>query len=146
MKILLFSLCLLLPNIIIAGEIFKWVDEHGRVHFGDKPADDASQKIEVKKGEENTLSTNQQRTKKRDKLLKAYEEERRIKKENEAKEKQNKAKRQYKCAQEKDSLKTMKHGGSFYDLDKDGNRVFIDETEVKKRIMNMENNIEKYCN
>lgn len=145
MRILLFSICLLLPNILIAGEIYKWVDEHDRVHFSDKPADDASQKIEVKEGEENTLTTNQQRKHKRDKLLKAYEEERRIKKEKEKKERKRKEKNQYKCAREKYLLKRMKYGDSFYDMDKDGNRVFLKEAEIKKRIVEMERNIEKYC-
>ena len=129
----------------MAGEIYKGVDEHGRVHFSDKPVDDLSQEIKIKKGEQNTLTTNDKRKQKRDKLLKAYKEERRIKREQEAKEKQKKAKLQYKCAKEKDSLKRMKRGGSFYDMDKDGNRVFMDDSEVKKRIAEMENNIEKYC-
>ncbi|MDH5191875.1 MAG: DUF4124 domain-containing protein [Gammaproteobacteria bacterium] len=148
MKILLFSICLLLPCLLSAGEIYKWVDENGRVHFSDKPVNDTAQEIEIKEedNQRNTLTTDEQRKQKRDKLLKAYEEERRIKKEKEVREKQQKEKLKYRCARERDSLKRMKRGGSFYDMDKDGNRVFLDETEIKKRITEMESNVDKYCN
>lgn len=38
MKSLLLMLCLVLPFGMAAADIYKWVDENGRVHFGDAPA------------------------------------------------------------------------------------------------------------
>ena len=148
MKIFIIFICVMISSTLVAGEIYKWTDENGRVHFSDKPVSDTAQEIEIKEADNqrNTLTTDEQRKQKRDKLLKAYEEERRIKKEKEAKENQQKEKLKYRCARERDSLKRMKRGGAYYDMGKDGNRIFLDESEIKKRIAEMETNVEKYCN
>jgi glutaredoxin len=37
-------LCLALAGPIVAGELFKWVDDQGNVHYGDKPPENASLK------------------------------------------------------------------------------------------------------
>lgn len=33
-----------------AGEVYKWKDKDGRVHYGDKPKYEAAQEVEVKPG------------------------------------------------------------------------------------------------
>ncbi len=50
MKTLLLAICLLIISInnISAANLFKWVDKEGRVHYGDKPDEDAV-KAEQKK-------------------------------------------------------------------------------------------------
>ena len=41
------TLFLLATTRVLAGEIYKWVDQNGRVHYGDKaPADNDAEKIE----------------------------------------------------------------------------------------------------
>lgn len=44
------------------AEIYKWTDENGKVHFGDKPkATNQAEKIEVRKQKTGTLATPTQR-------------------------------------------------------------------------------------
>jgi len=46
--VLLFCCLLLMPTGIHAGELYRWVDKSGKVHYGDVPASEAEQ-IERKK-------------------------------------------------------------------------------------------------
>jgi len=147
MRSLVYACCLWMISLqVIADDgYYETIDKQGRRIYTDKPVDETSRKLEMKQGSENTATTEQERKQKRDKLLRAYEEERRINNEQDAKDKKKREELEYRCARERDSLTRMKRGGSFYDLDKDGNRVFLGDAEVKDRIAEMESTIEKYC-
>jgi len=45
--VLLFAVCLAMCNFATAGELYRWVDAQGKVHYGDMPAPDS--KAESKK-------------------------------------------------------------------------------------------------
>ena len=49
-SLLLLIGCVLIVNSPLTfAEIYKWVDENGKVHYGDKPKDEQSKKLEIKK-------------------------------------------------------------------------------------------------
>ncbi|WP_196139634.1 DUF4124 domain-containing protein [Aliikangiella sp. G2MR2-5] len=48
--------CMLFCQMAISGEIYKWTDEKGRVHYSDKPAN-KSKKVESKKVELKNISS-----------------------------------------------------------------------------------------
>ena len=48
MKPTLILLMMLAMQPVLAGELYRWVDANGKVHYGDVPANDAQQ-LEVKK-------------------------------------------------------------------------------------------------
>ncbi len=140
--ILIIGLCLL--AVVARAEIYKWVDENGKVHYGDKPNESAKE-ITVDTSRKGHVNTGEFREEKRRKLVDAMSEDRI--RESEAKEKQRKKKQKQKanCARAKDKLRRMVNAGSLYDLDKDGNRVTLSKDERKKSTEQFRKQLEQYC-
>lgn len=85
------------------------------------------------------------REEKRQRILDAMNEDRieRDKiKEDEIRKKKNK---QIRCARLKDKLRSITRATGVYDLDKDGNRVFLSHKDRAKSESNLRKTIEKNC-
>ena len=135
-----------------ATEVYKWVDEKGKVHFGDKPPSDnqGSERVEIKQVEEVEKRVNQapsaaQRLERQKRLLDSYATEREEKKQAAQKEKEEREKQQRRCVRAKHQLKRYKSAGYLYDLDKDGNRVVYSDEKRAKKTQDMERAVQKNC-
>ena len=145
MRVILFF-CLLYFVPSVNAEIYKWVDEHGRVHYDDKPPVAAQKKLMDINEESNAVrSISESRAEKRKKLLDAIDEDRQLKKEQEAKDKKKKAKMLKQCHVARDNLKLYQRSHSVYDLDKDGNRVTLPSSARDQVIANIKKQIKQYC-
>ena len=133
------------------AEIYKWVDENGNVQFGDKPAADTdAEKVIIK--EAAPVSTDPDAKaliERQNKLLRIMEEERR---ENEKerklareKEKKEKETRKENCALAIDYKRNLDVSGPIYDLDEEGNRVYLTEEENKAERQRAEEQVAKWC-
>jgi len=132
------------PNIAVA-EVYKWVDEEGRTHYGEKPPVDDASRIEIEESPQIEDSLNQQSIEQQ-KLLQIYEEERKLKKEEKLKADQEKAERTKQCQILAGDLSDLQQGGMvFYDLDEKGERKFLSETEVSEQIKKLQADYDKYC-
>ena len=130
----------------VNAEIYKWVDEHGRVHYDDKPPITSQKQLMDINEESNAVkSIPENRAEKRRKLLDAIDEDRQLKKEQEAKEKKKKAKFLKQCHIARDNLKLYQRSNYVYDLDKDGNRVALPSSARDQVIANIKKQIEQYC-
>lgn len=141
-----FTLAVLLVLNPVQGEIFKWTDDQGNVHYGDKPAEN-SQQLQI--NEESSAAsrlTREQREERRRKLLEAFDEDREKANREKAKQEKQKARIQKNCIYAKDRLKRYRVAGSLYRLDKDGNRVFMSEGEKQASVDRLQAEIDKYCN
>ena len=127
------------------AEVYKWVDEHGQTHYGEKPP--AANATEVKiqnapKADTNALKRNEES----DKLLKVYEEERSIKNEETQKAAEEDKKRAEKCMMAENELQDMQQAGiSYYDLDDKGERKYLSDEELKQRIKALQEQYTLYC-
>jgi hypothetical protein len=63
----------------LMADIYKWVDENSRVHYGDKPGNDNSQQLNINENQA-TKNADLMRESKRQKLLDVLSEERQHKK------------------------------------------------------------------
>ena len=126
------------------AEIYKWVDEQGRTQYGDK-AIDKSEKIEVDTQKKGNIKSSKSREEKRQNLIDAFNEDRTRENENKAKLKKKRKKLERGCAVSKDQLRRYERAGYLYDLDKDGNRIVIDDEERKKDTESLRKRIKKYC-
>ena len=133
----------------VQAEVYKWVDEKGRVHYGDKPGA-GSQAIEVKQHEapdkpaatgEDELS----RDEKRQRISNMLEEDRLEK--NKEREKKNKERERKKreCNRLKDHQRHTERASRLYKLDKDGNRVFLPNDQREKSQQKLRKRIKKAC-
>ncbi len=126
------------------AEIYKWTDEQGNIHYGDKPNKRASE-VQVDISKKGHISTDTDRQLKRKNLIDAFNKDREYenKQKSEAQKKNKKLKRA--CIRAKDQLRNYTKARALYDLDKDGNRIIISDEERNSATQNLKNNINKYC-
>jgi len=147
MKNLILLFFLIAPIAAYAG-VYKWVDENGKVHYGDQPQ--ASQPtVEIKVDDtvpapsysDNELS----REEKRERLLQSMEEDRVEKQEAREKQQAVKEKNRQSCNRYRDKMRHYERASSLYKLDKDGNRVYMSGGDRARATKNLQANIKKYC-
>jgi len=128
------------------ADIYKWVDENGRIHYDDKPPLTNKKELMNINEENNAVKAiSDDRADKRKKLLDAIDEDRQKKKEQEEKDKKKKAKLTKRCHHARDSLKSYERSASVYDLDKDGNRVTLPGSVRENIIAKLKKQIEQNC-
>jgi hypothetical protein len=138
---------------ITAQQIYKWVDEKGKVHFSDKPVDKNAESITIKQqpriGGENTEAGSAKSSDPNlmDKTLDAYEQRRRQKKRELAKQK---AEEQRKAAHSKECENARKYlayskGKAQFTVNEKGERVYRSDAEIQADRKRRQAEINKYC-
>ena len=126
-------------------EVYKWVDDNGKVVYGDKPATDNAEKIKIK----NAPEKNQQdleRVKKQQKLLNIIQEERDEKISSKKEEKEKKDQQKLKCAEIIEELQETKDASVLYEkTDNPDNPRFLSDEERKIEEEKYEKYIRKNC-
>ena len=142
--IFLFMLSIGIISGPVIAEVYKWVDEHGQTHYGEKAPVTNAQQIQI---EEVTADKSMEKyNQEREKLLRIYEEERNTKKDEDLKAEKLKAEKEQKCQNLKTEIANLQRGGRvYYNVDDSGERIFLSEEEVSARIKNMQNDYDKYC-
>jgi len=134
------------------GDVYKWTDEEGKIHYGDKPpTGDPIERIEVKKpppvyDEE----LEQERREKLKKLLEVYEEEREEKRVQREAEKEKWRERIKHCEEIRKELnyqETMLGRGNVvvYEQDEEGNPVEVDREKWAEQIEELRQEVKKCC-
>ena len=59
------------------AEVYQWTDANGQVHFGDRPPQDGARTADLPEPAATAAPTPEERLEKQQKLLHAFEEERR---------------------------------------------------------------------
>jgi hypothetical protein len=146
---LLMLLTLTLPGLTNGQEIYRWVDEQGRVHYGAKPGGADAKRLDIKTAPPEAAkreSTNeQQRRAKQERLLRMFEEERAKKKAAKQKEERARKERLEKCQYYRDRVRLYEEGTRLYDLDSKGRRRFLTEEERKRNLARERRNVRKWC-
>jgi len=147
MKFLILLFSLAVPIVAHAG-VYKWVDENGKVHYGDQLQ--ASQPtVEIKVDDAapapSYFDDELSREEKRERLLQSMEEDRVEKQEIREKQKAVKEKNRQRCNRYRDQMRHYERASSLYKLDKDGNRVYMSDGDRARATKNLQANIKKYC-
>jgi len=147
MKNLLLLLVSMMPLVVHAG-VYKWVDENGKVHYGDQPQ--VSQPAVEMKVDDTAPAPSYSddelsREEKRERLLQSMEEDRVDKQEMREKQKAVKEKNRQRCNRYRDQMRHYERASSLYKLDKDGDRVYMSDGERARATKNLQANIKKYC-
>ena len=142
-----FFLCVLTGTAAPAyAEVYRWVDEHGNVHFGDRPPGEQAEAVELDERALNVQEVSGERLEQQKKILDAYAEERRVRKEQAEQAAAQAAERRQACHEVRDQLRQMRDGGFvWYELDTDGERVYLDETTVRNRITALHEREQAVC-
>ena len=149
MKILLITMLLFFSAWVNAG-IYKWTDENGKVHYGDKPTT-SSERLNISLEKSNNATTNnantgdETREERRQRISDSMTEDRLARDKKKSEDKQKKADKKRQCNQSKDSLRNYKKANRLYDLNKEGGRDMLSDASRKKAISNLEKEIRRNC-
>ena len=146
---LLLATLLLHPSAF--GDIYKWTDKTGEVHYTQTPPPGgiASQKIEgapPPAESQQTIHEEQQRLQER---LEAFDERRAQQEEEETirkLEKENSEINEKNCITAKNNLAKLHQGGIKRYLTPEGDVIRLTEEERQRRINEANNQVEQYCN
>ena len=130
-----------------AGDIFKWTDEDGNVHFGDRPLGEDPEKVAIQSrptNPERVQATVQSRA---NAAAKAAEEEAAATPAGPSPEElQAEAdERAEKCGKYREQLQRFVRSRRLYREDESGERVYLDEDEMQAARERVENQVQDFC-
>jgi len=145
------NLRLLLILIITAAAtanagVYKWTDEQGNVHFGDRPTSSQAEQIKLKKYPKSSGPTSSSTQPKvtQQQLLNMYQQEREKKKAEKKKQKEEAKTLALKCARARDNL-SQYEGSRLYEVLPSGERRYFSDEEHSQTISNLKKNIKRHC-
>ena len=130
-----------------ASEIYKWTDDDGNVHYTDKPVDQSSERLDmVSKGTDNANVQTQVQAR-HDRQAPAAEAAANDPAGPTAEELRAEAKeRSEKCSMYRERLTRFVQTRHLYREDENGERVYLDESEMHQAREKVEGQIKEYCN
>lgn len=135
-------LLLLQPLPAGAAEIYKWIDEQGRTHYGDKPAGTNAVPLDID-GKAVPVDTDLlYRYGQRDKLLQQIADERQTKQAETDRLAEQAALRKQRCDQVRQKLWQYEHSSYIYEESSSGERQILDDAGRAAE----ENRLRQYLN
>ena len=151
MRYLSFAIALMLAIAVAgaayAGDIYKWTDEEGNVHFGDRPETETSERLAIQSRPTDPARIQAQTQARAEARAKAAEEKAAVAAEEPSPEElQAQAKeRAQKCSTYKARMQKYVTSRRLYREDENGERVYLDEDEMLAAREKVESQIEEYC-
>jgi hypothetical protein len=142
---IILTLSLIYLPVASSGEIYKWIDDKGRTHYGVRPADDKAEKIELELENNQNTESSDDDVITQEKVLEAYDRKRAWRKQRSKKAEEQKTQRRIECAKIRIKLKEYRDGFKIYTEDDQGNRTYISEEQRAKDERAMEEALEKNC-
>ena len=136
-------LILLCSTMVLNAGVYKWTDDDGNIHYGDRPKASAEE-IKVRKRNKPDQKQNLHRQK-RDRLLEVFDEERREKRSDKELAAQQKAERKSNCAEAMKNLEQFKAAGYLYNVDDDGNRSILEDKEHAQALEDAQDSVDRWC-
>ncbi len=130
-------LTLIIPATTLGSGIYKWTDEHGKVHYGSQRPEDAEaekMKIDISKPTPAAAKPKDE-----------DEAEEKTDKADAGKDKKAKKERVTYCNSEKKRLKTIMRNKVIHETDANGKVIKLAAEERKQRLNKIRANVMKYC-
>ncbi|MFP5344226.1 MAG: DUF4124 domain-containing protein [Gammaproteobacteria bacterium] len=126
-------------------EIYKWVDEKGRVHYGDRPGYAGVEQITVQPAAPRQDNDLREREDKQRKLLKSMEDDRKQAEQARAQAKADKEHREQECKMARVRLKNYEQAGYLYADEGDGKKRILSDEERKDSLEKAKDAAEYWC-
>ena len=132
MKGLIALLCLVAATPAFAGA-YRWVDENGQTHFGDRPPSHATSKeIQLDSTPPEVDTAAHERKRQMNEFLEQTEKERAERNAARAQQEARAARQQAHCESLQARLKYLNRVSGIYHLNSEGERVFVDDEENER--------------
>ena len=140
-------LALIAAGTAAAGEIYKWTDEEGNVHFGDRPDGEEPEKVAIQSRSTDPARVQASVQARAAATAKSAEEKAAAAQQGPtADELQAQAdKKAEKCDTYRARLQKYVTSRRLFREDENGERVYLDETETLAAREKVENQVQKYC-
>lgn len=136
----LLLLALLLPN-LAAAEIYRWIDEQGRVHFGQRPAAGA-EVVEVKPQVVERDAQTREREARSQRFYEAREQEREQAISQAAQQRERQA---AECRELRQRMANLPEGYSYYREGANGERIYYSDEELDTARRQLRERIAERC-
>lgn len=144
---LTFALSIAASGMVSAGDIFKWTDEEGNVHFSDKPAGESDvERLDIQSRPTNPTRVQAEVQAQIDARAQVAEEEASAPQGPTAEELLAAARqREERCQKYTRRQAEFTNNRRIYRLDENGERVYYDEAEMAVARAEVDGLVEKYC-
>jgi len=143
-KIILFF-TLMLTMSVNAG-IYKWTDEKGNVHFGDRPVNQREVIELIYDTESRAGITNSSgHNKERERMAKELENDRKERQSNREERRVVQKKQRKRCTRARDQLLQYQQSRRLYKLKDNGERVYLDDKQRQSTVKKLNKVITKNC-
>jgi hypothetical protein len=140
---------ILLLTLVIApvdAAVYKWTDEDGNVHFGDRPADpDSAAEINIRSDNKTGVTNSSGNTKEREYLLRKIDEEKKADAEKRKERYAEEKKRKQRCDYFKSRYQSHIQSSRTYRTSPDGERYYLSGEERAARKKKFSKGIARYC-
>lgn len=136
--ILCASAILFLLSSPLSASVYKWVDESGQVHYGERPGNTEAEKVTIRQNE-----TTKPRIIKSDKENTDSDKEQKA--EEPAKPKHSKKQQRQYCNEAKSDLATINNHGRLREIDEKGEYTFLSEEQRQQRIATAQKKAGDFC-
>ncbi len=126
------------------GQVYKWVDEKGKIHFSDKSPPASYQSIEMEAQEPASGVSSPPSTLSTQGLLRGYNQRRQEKKQQRTEEKKRKAAIKKRCASLQQKIKYY-DGYRHLRTDSNGEAYYLSDIEITQEKQRTEAIIRKHC-
>lgn len=133
---------------LFASEIYKWTDEEGNVHFGDRPTGAATEERMAIRSRPTDPARVQAQVQARVSASEARAEQEAVGEQGPTPEElaAEARERETKCNMYKERLTSFVQSRHLYRLDENGERVYLDEEEMQQAREEVQDQVEEYCN
>jgi len=130
-----------------SAEVYKWTDAQGRVHYGDRAPNEEAEPIDINPHSNSTsgVADDAQRQENTRRLLRAFEEENRIKQEQQRKQQAQASKRTKRCAEARDRQRRYHDARALYDFDEQGKRYILSEEQRRQAEARAARDVQQWC-
>jgi hypothetical protein len=130
-----------------SGQIYKWTDEDGNVHFTDKPVAEEAERVAIQSKRTDAAKVQAQVQARADAAAKAAEEEAAATPQGPTEEELQARleERAKKCATYRERLQRFVQSRRIYREDEAGERVYLSEEEMQEAREKVENQVQEYC-
>jgi hypothetical protein len=140
-------LVLLLVQGVALADVYRWVDEDGRVHFTDRPPPGEGEQLEIAPapGPQRPSGRAADAVPDRDRLLRMFEKRREERKAAKAEADKERARLRRDCDRLAGALRRYQSGGPVYDPLPDGSRRYYTAAEKDREMAQMRQALQRHC-
>lgn len=143
---LIFSV--MLAGSAFAGEIYKWTDEDGNVHYTDKPISSESEHLNIQSRNTSTetIDAELQAVQEQQAKLNETKAAAAVEEQKDADLSAKADERAEKCSMYRERMTKFVQSRRLYREDENGERVYLDEDQTEAARENVVQKVEEYCN